>query len=432
MPPRLDRPTRLLAAAVLVAVGIVSLRRGLDFAFDFHHFYRDAEYVWTHATLNPNLDEGPPESRRQLPFYLPSVSVLLAPLAAAGPRGAALLWTGLQVVSLATALAILLRTARRRTDAEDSDASAHPGPVQGSHGAQFALLLLGLPALIEAARFNQLSLPILALALAGVAALERGQAQRGGVLLGAAAAVKLLPALLLVWLVLRRSWTAAGTMVATIAAVSVVPVLAVLGPQETIQEFGVWWRYNVVGAASRGMTDAHLREHFIDHRNQSAPAVVARLTVPEQPYRAPWQPFALAPGQALGVARAVLLAWFAMLVWGTWRSLRRGRDEALWPQAAAFLVGMLVLSPLVRQYYLVWALPALRELLVAIESPSRRDRSLAWIGAAIWTAGMLLWPLDAARVYGAHLVMLAALGAVVLLLAQPSAARGAVRDDQAV
>jgi hypothetical protein len=84
-----ERPTYarwlwLGLAALLLAVAVISYRRAIAPAYDFHHFYRDARYVWEHGTLNPELAGANAEHRRQLPFYLPVVAVLLAPLTAFG------------------------------------------------------------------------------------------------------------------------------------------------------------------------------------------------------------------------------------------------------------------------------------------------------------------------------------------------------------
>ena len=68
---------------------------------------------------------------------------------------------------------------------------------------------------------------------------------------------------------------------------------------------------------------------------------------------------------------------------------------------------MLVLSPLLRTYYLVWALPALT--LFASRAADRgalRTCRLARFGLVVWLLGMAAWISPNARSYGVHLVML--------------------------
>jgi hypothetical protein len=84
-------------------------------------------------------------------------------------------------------------------------------------------------------------------------------------------------------------------------------------------------------------------------------------------------------------------------------------------EAAVYLVAMLVFSPLLRTYYLVWALPGL--VLLSRWALDDRGRRLQWLGQSgivLWVAGMLAWMSDAARSYGVHLIMLIALGGILL------------------
>lgn len=81
---------------------------------------------------------------------------------------------------------------------------------------------------------------------------------------------------------------------------------------------------------------------------------------------------------------------------------------------------MLALAPLVRQYYLAWALPALVILARAAHARQRSGQA----GLVVWIIGMLLWTWPAARLVGAHLVMLIVLGALVLLAGRRATSPG--------
>ena len=391
---------RGLGLALLLSVGVFSFIRAVRLDFDFHHFYPDARYVWEHGALNPHMAADPDVTPRRLPFYLPTVATILAPLTAGGVWPAALAWSLMQVASLAVAGVLLARWGLSR----EPDASAR-------------LLVVGLlaaPALYEAARFNQLSFPILALVLAGFAALERGRAWRGGALLGVAAVLKLLPGILLVYLVLKRQWRAATGFVAAALLLTLLPPLLVYGPERTVAYHREWWQHNMRGAAARGMTDPELREHFIDHRNQALPAVAARWLWRDHPYAMPWQPVrtdASTPRLLAAYVATLLLVGLFVTTRGAWPALAEPARRA---EFAVFVLAMVAFSPLLRQYYLVWALPALVVLAVAAQSGQRPASRLGWAGLLVWLGGMLAWAVPLLRLGGIHLFMLIALGVLTL------------------
>jgi alpha-1,2-mannosyltransferase len=383
--------------ALLAGLGTLSYNRAARERFDFRHSYLDARYVWEHRALNPQLLEGkPPEDLpvevRQLPFYLPTVPLLIAPLTAWGRPTAALLWAVAQIAALGLSLRMLR--------------SWSPGrPLIFG-----AMLLLALPALVEAARFNQLSYFVLALVLGGLVLLERNRAWLGGALFGCAAVIKLLPGLFLIWLILKRKWTAVGGFVVAAAGLAALPPVAVFGPRATLEYHREWCAHNLAGDAARGLLNPLLAEHFVDHRNQSIAQVLARLTWPGHPHPAAWQPVQLGPDTCMHAAHGAALALLLLLAWSTRRSWHQLGLERRRVEFAVFALGMLVFSPLLRQYYLVWALPAV--LLLVRHADAKR-----WwgrVGTAIWVLGMLAWTWPAARVVGANLLMLLAMGVLLL------------------
>lgn len=399
-------------AALCGAAGVVSLVQAAKMDYDFHHFYLDAAYVWEHGTLNPNLDAGDGLARRQLPFYLPAVPLLLAPLAAGGPLLAAGIWAALQ----AGALGYVLHALRRWVS----------GRAGGARAESTVMLagLLAAPAIYEAARFNQLSLPILAAILGAGVALERGRAGRAGAILGLAASIKLLPAIFLPWLAVTRRWRTLAFALIAAAVINLVPPLLVFGPGLTAEYYAQWWRQNALGPPARGMTDAAVREHFIDHRNQSIPAVLCRVLVADHPYRTAWQPITLSEQSALQLGYAVWAVLFvgSLIVTrgvsphASTKAAAGAANAGLRAQLAFLLLAMLVLSPLVRTYYLVFALPALVCAADAARGAKSAGGRLAGsLGVVAWLAGMAGWISDAARLYGVHLWMLLLLGAALLV-----------------
>lgn len=395
-------------AAALAGVGGLCWWRAAAGEYDFHHFYLDARYVWQHAALNPTRDDPDPLRNRQLPFYLPWVPCTLSLLTCGGPQTAALLWALGQVAALASCLALCTRWLERAA-------------VRGAPTCVAAAVIIASPAIYEAAFFNQLSFLVLALVLAGSFAVARGASLRGGALLGIAAALKLLPVMMLVWLALKREWRALGAAAVAAAGVSLIPPLAVLGPQRAWAAHVEWLRDNVLGPPLEGMVDPALREHFVDHRNQSIAAVLGRIAWSEHPARAPIQPLALSRDASVWLARGVMLALGVALCMAARAPARRLSLLARFRDAAAFMIAMVAFSPLLRQYYLIWALPGLAVLIVAVRADSsstddpRAARAIAArIGLGAWLLGMLAWPFETARVYGVHLVMLLVVAGALL------------------
>ncbi len=432
---RLTRAVSLGLVVLLTGLGLLAYDRARRQRFDFAHFYLDARYVWEHGALNPRVTrDAPAAEERQLPFYLPAVPVLLAPVAAFGPQPAALLWAAAQVAALGAVLRVLRRWAGRgppETVRSLPSATALPPPASRSGSATglmagdraFALaLLLALPALIEAARFNQVSFFVLALLIGAVHALEHRRPRLAGVAFAAAAVLKLLPVLFLPWLLLKRRWSAAAAMVITGAALTVLPPLVCFGPQRTVDYYREWVAYNIESA--RGLLDPTLPEHFLNHRNQSITQVLARLAWAEHPYPLPLphRPRLAAP-PIEWAGRAIAAGLLAALWWCTrrpWDVLTEPRRRA---EAAVYALALLVVSPLVRQYYLVWALPAVVLLARGVAGgPGAADEVRAtWgrpraavAGLVVWTVGMALWLWPMARLWGAHLVMLIVLAGLLL------------------
>jgi hypothetical protein len=187
------------------------------------------------------------------------------------------------------------------------------------------------------------------------------------------------------------------------------------GPQATLAYHRQWWSHNLRGDSAGGLLDPDLPAHFIDRRNQSIFQVLARLTWPEHPFRAPRQPLRLDRQTCVWVAcglNGLLLAALLAATRRPWRAISVWRRHA---EAAVFAIGMLVFSPLLRQYYLVWVLPALVLLAqAAARDDLPRVRRLGWTGLGVWAAGMLAWIWPISRLLGAHLAMLIAMGILLL------------------
>jgi hypothetical protein len=403
------RPAQLAVAGLLVLVAAVSVSRGWRLQFDFDHFYLDARYVWSHGALNPDTTNAEPLLRRQLPFYLPVVPLALAPLTAGGVEPAAIAWTALHVAALAYALWVL-----RRRYLPDTSADPAGSRAPGRADAAFVLAsILAAVAVFEAAKFNQMTFIVLALVLGGTENVARRRWLAGGTLLAVATLLKLVPGVFVVWLTLKREWRALGAWAGAMLVLGVLPPLLAFGPQRTWRYHREWFDYNVPGVLSAGLRDEPRRTDLTDHTNQSLRVVIERVFNPEHPYRAPWQPLQLTSRQCAVLSAAIVTVLAATLMVLTRRPRWRLPVRQRRAEVAVYLLAMLALGPLVRQYYLVWALPAV-VIFAGWERHGAALNSRGRLGLALWVLGQLAWTSPTARLYGAQLWVLLALAGVLL------------------
>lgn len=217
---------------------------------------------------------------------------------------------------------------------------------------------------------GQVNLPVLALALAGLWQESRGRWHIGGLLLGFAVALKVSPALLIGWWILRGRWRA---VFASLAGVLVAVAITVgLYGVEPFVTFAV----EVLPTFRSGVyNDLDLTVGLFG--NHSLPNV--------------WDQIAPAPGKTLSrtaqiasaVTAVVVLAGLALL----WRRAPTDYVAAA-AQAAGVMVVMLLLPVFTYEHHVVWALPAV--VLSAIALGQRRlgvawavPLALAWVAWAV-------------------------------------------------
>jgi alpha-1,2-mannosyltransferase len=318
------------AAAVLGYAGIaaaVGIRRGGDLDA---HFPLAARWL-AHApvyTAAPHLGAWWP------PFAVLVVTPF-AGLAAHHAAAAKAAWALLQVACLAW---VLLRAPRPPLS-----------PV---------LLALAAVAVPLHRNFEDLNMNgfLLGLATAAARDLDAGHERRAGAWVGAAAALKLFPGLLLLYLAYRRRWRGVLTGAAVAVALSAAP-LAPYGATGALHEARAWLAASAAGVwGVRGS-------------NQSLAALVARLHAP-----------------AAAVLACDLAAVALALV-----ALRRptSREGACGEIGAVLLVAVLV-SPIAWVHYFLLAFPA---WLTVLRRTAARRPPRGWIAAlgasGIATSGVL-------------------------------------------
>ena len=112
--------------------------------------------------------------------------------------------------------------------------------------------------------------------VAGLGRVSRGRSWLGGLMLGLAVWIKLLPLIGVGYLLLKRKWLPAALALATALTVDLALSLAVFGPQQTWQLHRQWFHSEAHGEQNRMLTDARpLDEDRLN--NQSATIVMRRL-----------------------------------------------------------------------------------------------------------------------------------------------------------
>ena len=188
---------------------------------------------------------------------------------------------------------------------------------------------------------GQVNLPVLALALGGLMAEERGRDDLGGVLVGIACMLKMSPALLVLWWLLRGRTRAvrAAVVTALVLSVAVLPLVS----------FDVQWRFYTEILPKFGSGEYNgLRVPIHLFGNHSLPDL-ANAIFPGGGHRLSTN------------ARALSLIAISLLLGGTYWHFRVEPVDA-WAaagQISAIMVAMLLVPVYTYEHHLVWALPAM-------------------------------------------------------------------------
>ncbi|GAA2387331.1 glycosyltransferase 87 family protein [Dactylosporangium salmoneum] len=225
----------------------------------------------------------------------------------------------------------------------------------------FALVLaLAVISALEPIRenytFGQINMVLVLLVLADLLVLLPKGSRWAGALIGLAAAIKLTPAIFVIYLLVSRRYRAALTAVATGAAASLL-AFAVM-PRSSVRFWtDALWQGEGIGNAAYTF-------------NQSFYGMLARLSAPGEPNRLVW-------------AALVLLA----LGFGLWRARRAALagDEVVGLTITG-LVGCLI-SPITWVHHIYWFIPAL----IVLAAASRWRVALAVVVALTVGLGLVSW-----------------------------------------
>jgi hypothetical protein len=340
---------------------------------DYELWFRTGRAVLKGGDIYAGRDDG------LLSFlYPPFAAVLLAPLALLGKP----LMYGVLALVNAAAWAVVVAATRALCAFAPSDLVSDVLPSLICSSLIFLTFDLGQPNLL-----------LLAFILAGFVAIEAGKKGIGGVLLGFAAAIKVFPVAILFYLLARKQWRAATSMVLALAIFSVAVPLVALGPHTAASDLTRW-------ASAMTSVDEKVfgqrPNHNWSYRNQSLFALTHRLTRPidAAESRTPQGAFAInfvdlgfagANRVYLALCALVGAAFLALLAWADPRT-RKDRICEL----GVLLCLDVVASPEAHDYYFIWLIFPIAALIdfVRTTGPGAQRRALvaALVGAVLCMA----------------------------------------------
>jgi len=361
---------------------------------DFPEFHAAGRYVLLHGARHPQTI---------LVNYLPSVDVAWAALGWMPMPVAAAVW---YLVNAATWLALLAAIHRYLL--------AGLAPAYRRHTTLAAGLLV-TPLVLDGMCLGAFHVAMVWLTLAGLGRVARGKCWSGGLLLGLAVWIKLLPAVGVAYLVLKRKWLPAAMAVATLLAVDLALCLVAFGPRGTCDTHRSWWLEHASASVGKQLTD---REAIDEDRltNQSAAVVVRRLLSRlgcEFGSPRNWVSLAdCSPGQLKLVYGALLGALLAGMAAYCRRPGRELSADQWAGEIALIVLATLWFSPVVWGYHPTAAAPAL----AVIAAQRRKFPGPVWLVLGLWLAAMASHGSAVACGLGAMLWMSLCLGAVLAWL----------------
>jgi alpha-1,2-mannosyltransferase len=282
-----------------------------------------------------------------LPFtYPPSAALIFVPLAFLPLEVA---WGVLTAVSL-LAMAVVVRVAIGSLPKPAED-----GPRWWASPARstlvFSLVFLALEPVWRTIFLGQINLILMAMIVLDVLVITQRNSRFGGVLVGVAAAVKLLPLIFVAHLLFTGRWKDALRALGTFVALQ--GLMFLISPGEAAR----YWAYTLPDTGRIGPI------HWAG--NQSLNGMMNRLTD-----LAPW-----ASTAALGIS--ALLAGPA--VWLMLKFHRKGQNLAAVLVTAFF---MLLASPVSWSHHWVWAVPLIVLLVSRLPATTPATAWKRWLGAA--------------------------------------------------
>jgi Glycosyltransferase family 87 len=240
---------------------------------------------------------------------------------------------------------------------------------------------------------GQPNLILLAIMLFGFWLLQHGRPWVCGAMFALAAVIKVFPVAVLPYLLWRRYWASAASMVVFLGILLFAVPAPVRGFQHNVTELETWYRGMVGSSSEQGF--GQRGEQNWSWVNQSIVAMTHRLTRPvnynqDNPARPPAYmnlvdlDFKTANWVVVGVSIAIGISFVAVMPSSSRRTPRTDAEEL-----GILFCLMTLASPLARQYYFMWLFFPLTVLLHrAAYDPRPAARKGTW--ALLVIAGLLI------------------------------------------
>jgi len=334
-----------------------------------------------------------PDQWHKFPFmYPPPCALFLAPISALGKAG---LVVSLVLINAAAWIGSIVFSVRLATgERRRGHLLLYLAPNLAVGGFVWGNFLLGQPSLL-----------LLALLLSAFLALQGKRSVLAGLLLAFAAAIKAFPVLALIYLIYRRYWVAAATLILTLAFLLIVAPIPFRGAELAKRDLRRWssgmlFKYDETGVGQRlGRSNSW--------KNQSIWGVANRL-LREVEYDHSYAPHAPVYANFVDLkfkkVNAIILA-FSLLLGGTFllvmpaAAARTRETDAI--EFALLILLILIFTPLSFGYLFAWLLYPITVVIQRfLVGPAARS-ALIWYSAGAAFLLALLIPFRViAQAYG--------------------------------
>ncbi len=375
-----------MLAVVLAMLPWAIVRAITDQGSDYLDFVNSAAFILEHGLRHPCT---------ALNRYLPSVDVAFMPFTILPAALGATLYYLLNVGSWFGLLSTVRRGLLSGSNADEAD--------RGTMAAALMALVIAADGFLVGA-FHVLMVWLM---VAGLVQVSQGRNGRGGLLLGLATWLKLLPAIGIAYLLLKRKWRAALVAIAVVFALDVALSLPAYGPTGAWREHVAFVEAGAVGTVHDQMDGTT----WVDEdriTNQSTMVILRRLLT----LRGGFPELAIADlgSRELTVVSATMLLSLAAAIALALRRPGHELTPAEWGGEIALLLLCTVwFSPVVWSYHPTAVVPAL----ALIMSQPRFERSKRVV-TLFWIVGVALFTVPLARAAGHMLLTSCFLGAVLL------------------
>jgi hypothetical protein len=389
----------VLLVGLMIGIAPIALNRSMNDmgGTDFPEYYKAGQHLLEYGAIQPNAMTA---------YYLPSVDVLWAGVALLPYPVAAVLW----YVFGCYGWIALLRAINNYLLCEL--------PESDRRQAVIVVGLIVLPLALDQLCIGAFHGIMLWWMVAGLGRIVRGKSYSGAILLGMAIWIKLLPALGAGYLLYKRRWREA--LLAGCVAMSIdIGLTAVALPMAAnVQAHYDWLHNDAVGTAELLLSDpTKVNEQRVS--NQSLPAVLRRTLTGFGYGLGTHRDLAhmanLSAVQLKCVYYGLLAIFGGTILWICRRGARRTPPADQATELALVVLSTLWFSPIAPSYHPIVAAPALA-LIVARNT----FRPLGWAAVVLWSLGMVLHSVPAARAFGHILWMSVILAGLLLWKTRPS------------